>query len=294
MRMAAQRRIGAVTRLLRTAGPALRRQHSSAPAGPMRAVQVWDVGPAETALALSSTVGVPTPGPGQVLVRNALSGVNFHDTYTRSGLYPREPGFTVGCEGGGEVVAVADDLGEAGPQVGERVVYYCEGSYAEYSAVPAAMTAAVPQALSLEAATALTVQGLTAHYLTRSTAVLSADDDVIVTAAAGGTGKLVVQMAKMAGARVLGLVSTEAKAEIAAAHGCDDTLIYRQPGQQGCEDFSGFAREWSRDGAGVSVVYDSIGKATAAASLASLRPRGTCVFFVRRALLCPQGRQSWP
>ena len=132
MRTAAQRRIGAVTRLLRTAGPALRRQHSSAPAGPMRAVQVWDTGPAETALALSSTVGVPTPGPGQVLVRNALSGVNFHDTYTRSGLYPREPGFTVGCEGGGEVVAVADDLGEAGPKVGERVVYYCEGSYAEY------------------------------------------------------------------------------------------------------------------------------------------------------------------
>ena len=93
---------------------------------------------------------------------------------------------------------------------------------------------------------------------------------------------------------MLGLVSTEAKAEIAAAHGCDDTLIYRQPGQQGCEDFSGFARGWSRDGAGVSVVYDSIGKATAAASLASLRPRGTCVFFVRRTPLCPQGRQSWP
>ena len=165
----------------------------------------------------------------------------------------------------------------------DRVVYFCEGSYAEYVAVPASTVAAVPEALSLDAAVSLTVQGWTAHYLTHSTVPLSAKDDVVVTAAAGGTGKLVVQMARKAGARVLGLVSTNAKAEIAVRCGCDSTLIYRSPragsSDDGAIDFSAAVREWSRDGAGASVVYDSVGRSTAAASLASLRPRGTCVFF---------------
>jgi NADPH2:quinone reductase len=160
----------------------------------LRAVQVHECGPAETALVLSGGVALPPVGPGAVLVRNTFSGVNFHDTYTRSGLYPRARPFVLGCEGGGEVVAVGADVGEGGPRVGDRVVYYCEGSYAEYTAVPAELAAAVPDGLALEAATALAVQGLTAHYLTRSTVALTAEHDVVVTAAAGGTGKLVVQV----------------------------------------------------------------------------------------------------
>jgi NADPH2:quinone reductase len=196
-------------------------------------------------------------------------------------LDPRDCPFVLGCEGGGTVVAVGPDDGSAsdGPSVGDRVTYYCEGSYAEYSAVPAGVAAAVPDELAMGDAVALTVQGLTAHYLTRSTVELTAEHDIIVTAAAGGTGKLVVQMAKMAGARVLGLVSSEHKAAVAMEHGCDETLIYRCPDGGGNVDYSAAAKEFSRTGQGVDVCYDSVGKATAAFSLASLRPRGHCVFY---------------
>lgn len=154
------------------------------------------------------------------------------------------------------------------------MVYFCEGSYAEYAAVPASTVARVPAGLTLEAAVALTVQGWTAHYLTRSTTPLSEQDDVVVTAAAGGTGKLLVQMARMAGARVMGLVSTPEKAEIARSCGCDSTLIYRSPGSgvvaangspaaggaggdsEGVLDYSEAVRSWSRDGEGASVVCE--------------------------------------
>lgn len=298
------------------------RRLSTAPPATMRAVRVFEPGPAETALNLSDQVSVPELKAGEVLVRNEFSGVNFHDTYTRSGLCahshsaqrlpsrttvvstrrssltiiclginiesslcpasdPRQCPFILGCEGGGTVIAIGpnEEHTADGPSIGDRVTYYCEGSYAEYSAVPAALAAAVPDGLAMDDAVALTVQGLTAHYLTRSTVELTPEHDIIVTAAAGGTGKLVVQMAKMMGARVLGLVSSEDKAAVAIAHGCDQTLIYRSPEGGGNVDFSGAAKEFSRTGEGVDVVYDSVGKATASFSLASLRPRGHCVFF---------------
>lgn len=117
---------------------------------------------------------------------------------------------------------------------------------AEYTAVPALLAAAVPDTLPMDSAVALCVQGLTAHYLTRSTVELDASHDVIVTAAAGGTGKLVVQMAKMAGARVLGLVSSEHKSAVAMAHGCDETLIYRDPAGGEDVDYSAAAKAFSR------------------------------------------------
>ena len=199
---------------------------------------------------------------------------------TRSGLYPRELPFVVGCEGGGEVVAVGEEAlfaDPAAPKAGDHVAYYSPGSYAQFTAVPAARAAVVPPRLSVQAAVALTVQGWTAHYLTHSTVSLSPMHDIVVTAAAGGTGKLLVQMAKQAGARVLGLVSSNEKAAIASRNGCDDTFLYRD--DTGTRNFSSVAREWSRDGAGVHFVYDSVGAATASQSLASLQVRGGCVFY---------------
>ena len=213
----------------------------------------------------------PTPGPGDVVVKIAASGVNFIDVYFRTGLYKMPLPVAIGSEAAGMVDAVGSDVTEVAP--GDRVAYaMARGSYAEYAQVPAAQVVKVPDTVTLEQAAAVMLQGMTAHYLTRSTFPLKAGDTCLVHAAAGGAGALIVQMAKQLGARVFGTVSTPAKAEIARAAGADEVILYTE------QDFAAEARRLT-GGRGVDVVYDGVGKTTFDKSLDSLRVRGTMVLF---------------
>ncbi|HBY63373.1 MAG TPA: NADPH:quinone reductase [Solibacterales bacterium] len=223
-------------------------------------------------LRLDSDLAVPHAGPGQILVRLRAIGVNFIDTYHRSGLYP-SPQWPapLGVEGVGVVEAVGD--GAAGFPIGSRAAYcMARGSYAEYQAVPAANAVAVPDGIADEQAAAAMVQGLTAHYLSHSTFPLSPGATALIHAAAGGTGLLLVQMAKLLGARVIGTVGTAAKAELARGAGADEVILYTE------QDFAAETRRLT-DGRGVDVVYDSVGASTFEKSLDCLRPRGMMVSF---------------
>jgi NADPH:quinone reductase len=216
-------------------------------------------------------VPMPSPGPTQALVKIAASGVNFIDVYFRTGLYKADFPIVLGNEAAGTVEAVGAEVTEVA--VGDRVAYaMARGSYAEYAVVPGAQLVKIPAHLDFNTAAAAMLQGMTAHYLTHSTYPLKSGDTCLVHAAAGGTGGLIVQMAKMLGARVLGTVSTDAKAEIAREHGADDTILYTQ------QDFEAEARRLT-SGRGVDVVYDSVGRTTFDKSLGSLRPRGTMALF---------------
>ena len=209
----------------------------------------------------------PTPGPKQALVKIAASGVNFIDVYFRTGLYKADLPITLGSEAAGTVEAVGPDVTEVAP--GDRVAYaMARGSYAEYAVAPAWQLVKIPGHVEFTLAAAAMLQGMTAHYLTHSTYPLKSGDTCLVHAAAGGTGGLIVQMAKMLGARVLGTVSTAEKAQIARAHGADEIILYTQA------DFEAEARRLT-GGRGVDVVYDSVGRTTFDKSLGSLRPRGT-------------------
>ena len=213
----------------------------------------------------------PSPGPGQVLVKLAAIGVNFIDIYFRTGLYKAPAPVSLGMEGAGVVEAVGEGVAQV--SVGGRVAYcMVRGSYAEYAVVPVEMIVPIPAALDFEAAAAAMLQGMTAHYLTASTYALKHGDTCLVHAAAGGTGRLIVQMAKMRGARVIGTASTREKAALATEAGADEMILYTE-----CE----FDQEVKRltGGRGVDVVYDSVGAATFARSLDSLRPRGMMVTF---------------
>ena len=213
----------------------------------------------------------PSPGPGQVLVKLAAIGVNFIDIYFRTGLYKAPAPVSLGMEGAGVVEAVGE--GVEGVNVGDRVAYcMVRGSYAECAVVPVEMIVPIPAALDFKAAAAAMLQGMTAHYLTASTYALKPGDACLVHAAAGGTGRLIVQMAKMRGARVIGTASTREKAALATEAGADEMILYTE-----CE----FDQEVKRltAGRGVDVVYDSVGAATFARSLDSLRPRGMMVTF---------------
>ena len=213
----------------------------------------------------------PVPGPKQALVKIAASGVNFIDVYFRTGLYKAELPVTLGSEAAGTVEAVGPDVTEVAP--GDRVAYaMARGSYAEYAVVPAWQLVKLPGHVEFALAAAAMLQGMTAHYLTHSTYPLKNGDTCLVHAAAGGTGGLIVQMAKMLGARVLGTVSTEEKAQIAHAHGADEIILYTR------QDFEAEARRLT-GGRGVDVVYDSVGRTTFDKSLGSLRPRGTLALF---------------
>ena len=213
----------------------------------------------------------PEPGPGQALVRIAATGVNFIDIYFRMGLYKADLPIALGSEAAGTVEAVGPDVTEVA--VGDRVAYaMARGSYAEYAAVPAAVLVKIPGAVSLETAAAIMLQGMTAHYLTHSTYSLKNGDTCLVHAAAGGTGGLIVQMAKMLGARVLGTVSTEEKARAARELGADETIIYTE------REFDAEVKRLT-EGRGVDVVYDSVGVTTFEKSLNSLRPRGLVALF---------------
>jgi NADPH:quinone reductase len=207
----------------------------------------------------------PAPAAGQALVKIAASGVNFIDTYFRSGLYPAPPPIVLGSEGAGVVEEVGTDVSSV--RAGDRVAYaMARGSYAEYAAVPAAQLVKIPDSLDFQTAAAAMLQGMTAHYLTHSTYPLKAGESCLIHAAAGGMGLLLVQMAKMLGARVIGTVSTEEKANQAKAAGADEVVIYTK------EDFVAKAK-------GMHVVYDSVGKTTFLPSLDCLRPRGMMVNF---------------
>jgi len=216
-------------------------------------------------------VPTPTPGPQQALVKIAASGVNFIDVYFRTGLYKADFPIALGNEAAGTVEAAGAEVTEFAP--GDRVAYaMARGSYAEYAVVPASQLVKIPSHVDFNTAAAAMLQGMTAHYLTHSTYPLKSGDTCLVHAAAGGTGGLIVQMAKMLGAHVLGTVSTDAKAEIAREHGVDETILYTQL------DFQTEVRRLT-GGRGVDVVYDSVGRTTFDRSLGSLRPRGTMALF---------------
>jgi NADPH2:quinone reductase len=214
----------------------------------------------------------PVPKPGEALIRVRAAGVNFIDTYHRGGLYaiPERP-FQLGVEGAGIVEETGEGVTDLAP--GDPVAWtMVRGSYAEYAAVPAAKLVRVPDELEVITGAQLMLQGMTAHYLTRSTYPLKEGETCLVHAAAGGTGTLLVQMAKIAGARVIGTVSNAQKEEQARAAGCDEIINYRK---------DDFALEVKRltGGRGVDVVYDGVGKSTFEGSLDSLKPRGMMVLF---------------
>jgi NADPH:quinone reductase len=235
----------------------------------MKAVRVHNYGGPEV-LTLEN-IPVPEPKPGEARVKIEASGVNFIDIYHRTGLYPLNTPFTLGMEGAGVVVAVGEGVTEV--KNGDRVAYaMISGSYAEYATVPAVKLAPVPSDLDSKAAAALMLQGMTAHYLTHSTYPLSRGETALVHAAAGGVGLLLVQIAKMCGARVIGTVSTEDKAQLAKQAGADEVILYTQA------DFSAETKRLTAD-AGVDVVYDSVGATTFEKSLDCLRPRGYLALF---------------
>ncbi len=216
---------------------------------------------------------IPTPAPkaGQVLIKIAAAGVNYIDTYHRTGFYKLPLPFTPGQEAAGTVEAVGEGVTNFKP--GDHVAYTsAPGGYAEYAIVPAALVTKVPDGVDLATAAASMLQGMTAHYLTHSTFPLKAGDTALVHAAAGGAGLLIVQMAKMAGARVIGTVSTEAKAQIAREAGADDLILYTE------QDFEVEVKRLTEN-RGVDVVYDSVGATTFHKSIKCIRPRGMMVTF---------------
>jgi len=220
---------------------------------------------------LYDTIQRPEPQPGQVLIRVAYAGVNFIDVYHRTGLYPVETPFVPGMEAAGIVEVTGAGVEEFAP--GDRVAYaMARGSYAEYAVVPAHLLVRVPSGLDLEVAAAVMLQGMTAHYLTHSTFPLDQRHTALIHAAAGGTGLLLVQMAKMRGARVIATTSSEEKAARVREAGADEVILYDRV------DFREEVRRLT-GGEGVDVVYDSVGAATWEGSLDCLRPRGMMVSF---------------
>ena len=235
----------------------------------MRAIRVHETGGPEV-LRLEE-VAPPTPGQGQVLVRVAATGLNYIETYQRTGLYKLELPFTPGGEFAGTVEAVGP--GVTGWAVGERVATASgTGGYAELALAPADKLVRVPDGVDLKLAAAAMLQGMTAHYLTHSTFPLKAGDTCVITAAAGGGGLLLVPLAKLLGARGSCPGGSEGKAELARGAGADEVILYTK------EPFAPRVRELT-GGRGADVVYDSVGASTAEGSLDSLRPRGMFVSF---------------
>ncbi|MDR7433619.1 MAG: quinone oxidoreductase [Armatimonadota bacterium] len=213
----------------------------------------------------------PAPGKGEALVRILAAGVNYIDTYHRRGLYQVPLPFTPGVEAAGVVEDVGPEVSEV--QVGDRVAYTGPlGAYAEYAVVPASRLVKLPEGIDFSTAAAVLLQGMTAHYLTHSTYPLKPGDTALVHAAAGGVGLLLVQVAKMRGARVIGTVSTEEKAALAKEAGADEVILYTK------QDFEAEVKRLT-DGRGVHVVYESVGKDTFEKSLNCLLPRGYLVLF---------------
>jgi len=234
-----------------------------------KVVNVHQVGGPEVLRLEEQEVG--GPGPGQVRVRVAAAGVNFIDVYFRTGLYQRPLPFAEGLEGAGDVEAVGPGVGDLKP--GDRVAWSMgPGSYAEVILAPAAVVMRIPDGVESEVAAAAMLQGMTAHYLTHGVRRTEPGDTALVHAAAGGTGLLLVQTLKKAGATVYGTCSTAEKEALAREAGADDVIRYDQT------DFAAAVRERT-GGRGVDVVYDGVGKATFDGSLRSLRVRGLLAIF---------------
>ncbi len=235
----------------------------------MKAIRIHNCGGPE---ALSyEDIPVPEPKAGEARIKIEATGLNYIDVYQRTGLYPIPTPFTLGMEGAGWVDAIGDGVTEV--KKGDRVAYaMILGSYAEYAIVPAARLVPVPAGVDARTAAGLMLQGMTAHYLTHSTYTLKAGQIALVHAAAGGVGLLLIQIAKMFGARIIGTVSTEAKAQLAKQAGADDMILYTQT------DFLAEVKKLT-DNAGVHVVYDSVGATTFEKSLDCLRPRGYLALF---------------
>ena len=213
----------------------------------------------------------PKPQAGQALVKLHAIGVNFIDVYHRTGLYKLPLPFTPGMEGSGVVEAIGADVTEVQP--GDRVAYAMAiGAYAERALVPSWQLVKLPAGVDFSSAAAAMLQGMTAHYLTHSTYAIQRGDTILLHAAAGGAGLLIVQMAKHRGARVIGTVSTEEKARLARSAGVDEVILYTQT------DFEAEVKRLT-GGKGLPVVYDSVGKTTYEKSLNCLRPRGMLVLF---------------
>jgi NADPH2:quinone reductase len=214
-------------------------------------------------------IPTPSPGPGQVLVHVEAAGLNFIDVYERTGLYQVELPRTLGVEAAGTVTKVGPNVTDLAP--GDRVAYTgVPGAYAEYAVVPADRAVRVPSGVTIKQAAATILQGMTAQYLASSTHALRAGETCLVQAAAGGLGLLLCQVAKLRGARVIGTVSTDAKAELARAAGADEVILYTQ------QDFELEVKRLT-GGAGVQVVYDSVGKTTFQKGLNCLVRRGIMV-----------------
>jgi NADPH2:quinone reductase len=213
----------------------------------------------------------PAPGAGQALVAIEAVGVNFIEVYQRTGLYPVALPATPGSEAGGTVLAVGPGVTEF--RAGDRVAWQgSPGAYAERAAVPVERLVRLPEGVSTKQGAAAMLQGMTAHYLACSTFPLEPGDTCLVHAAAGGVGLLLCQIAKRRGARVIGTVSTPEKAALAREAGASDVILYVE------QDFETEVRQIT-DGAGVQVVYDSVGRTTFEQSLRCLAPRGMMVLY---------------
>ena len=216
-------------------------------------------------------VDVPAPGVGEALVRQTAAGLNFIDTYQRSGLYPIALPAIMGNEGAGVVEVVGEGVTEV--KQGDRVAYHsAPGAYAERRIVPSWLLAKLPDDISDQQGASMMLKGGTAQYLLRQTYSVQEGDTIVVHAAAGGVGLIICQWAKHLGATVIGTVGSDEKAALAKAHGCDHAIVYSR------EDFKGQVKEIT-GGKGVPVVYDSVGKDTFMGSLECLRPRGLMVSF---------------
>jgi NADPH2:quinone reductase len=236
----------------------------------MLAIQAERAGGPEVLAAVE--LPVPTPGPGQVLVRHKAIGLNFIDTYHRSGLYPLKMPAVLGQEGAGLVEAVGEGVTRFA--AGDRVAYGTGpmGAYAEAHVVPEGRLVRLPAAVSFESAAAAMLKGMTTEFLIRRCYPVKAGETILVHAAAGGVGGLMTQWAKHLGARVIGTVGSEDKAALVRDQGCDEVILYRT------EDVAARVKAIT-GGKGVPVVYDGVGAATFEGSLASLARRGVLVSY---------------
>jgi NADPH:quinone reductase len=235
----------------------------------MKAIVVQQFGGPE--VLIYQEIEKSAPKVGEALVKLEAIGLNYIDVYHRTGLYPLSRPFIPGMEAAGVIEAIGADVTEV--SVGDRVAYaMIPGAYAEYATVPAWMLVKVPDGVDTRQAAAVMLQGMTAHYLVTSTYPLKAGETALIHAAAGGVGLLLIQMAKRIGARVIGTVSSEAKAQLAREAGAAEVILYTE------QDFEQETRRLT-EGKGVQVVYDSVGKETFLKSLNSLAPRGMMALF---------------
>ena len=237
----------------------------------MKAIRVHAPGGPEALHYEDVPLPQPAPGPGQVLVKIEAAGVNYIDVYQRTGLYKVAVPFTLGQEAAGVVTAVGSEVTK--PTVGDRVAYTgVLGAYAEFAVVPADRVVVLPDRVTTKQGAAAMLQGMTAHYLVTATYPLKPGDVCLVHAAAGGVGLLLCQLAKLRGARVIGTVSTREKAALAREAGANEVILYTE------QDFEAEVKRLT-SGAGVQVVYDSVGKTTFRKGLSCLARRGMMVLY---------------